>query len=92
MAGSDKFRGDRPAARIQAAMDVAKPRTEAVLVPLLHRLINEERERLGKPPVELKIAQYADSSAAGHVDYSTKVAFYGEQAVLDNEKSPLIFD
>jgi len=43
--------------------------------------VNNERDALGKPPVDASAIELADRQACGHVDYATKFPFYCAEIV-----------
>lgn len=43
--------------------------------------VNNERDALGKPPVDADAVGLADRQACGHVDYATKFPFYCAEIV-----------
>lgn len=50
--------------------------------------VNQERAKLGKPPVEISVVERVERIACGHVDYSSKYALYCAELVLDDFRGP----
>ena len=58
------------------------------MVRALQQAVDAERAKLGKGTADPKQIRRADSMALGHIDYSIKVAYYGEQIVLKDKVIP----